>query len=115
MTTPDLPAATAGERIVATEAAREAIARLRAAKGGVMFVVSGGCCDGSAPMCFLAGDFRIGSGDLLLGEIDGSPVYIDSSQDDVWGRPSFVLDVEPGSPDGFSLAAGDNLHFVLHS
>ena len=109
-----LDAADVQPRIVATSAAREAIARLRAAEG-VMFVVSGGCCDGSAPMCFRVGDFHIGSGDRLIGEVDDSPIYIDAVQDDAWGRPSFVLDVEPGAPDGFSLAAGEDLHFVLHS
>ena len=115
MTTHGLDGVEGRPRIVATEAAREAIARLRAAKGGVMFVVSGGCCDGSAPMCFQAGDFRVGTGDVRLGDIDGCEIYVGAAQDDAWGHPAFILDVEPGMPDGFSLAAGDDLHFVLRS
>jgi uncharacterized protein (DUF779 family) len=80
-----------------------------------MFVQSGGCCAGSTPMCFPAGELVIGDIDVLLGEIDGCPFYIDARLDDAWGRDQLVLDVAPGPPEGFSLAAGHNLHFVTHS
>ena len=100
-------------RIIATPAARKAIRRLRAAGGGpVMFVQSGGCCAGSTPMCFPAGEFLIGDIDVLLGEIDGCPFYIDRRLDQAWHQEQFLLDVAPGEAEDFSLPAGDNLRFV---
>ena len=103
-------------RITATPGAREAIRLLRAAGGGpVMFVQSGGCCAGSTPMCFPAGEFLIGGIDVLLGDIDGCPFYIDKRLDQAWHQEQFLLDVAVGEPEDFSLAAGDNLHFVTRS
>jgi len=103
-------------RITATPAAREAITRLRAARGGpVMFVQSGGCCAGSTPMCFPEGEFILGDVDVLLGDIDGSPFYIDKRLDEAWHQDVFLLDVAVGEPEGFSLAAGEDLHFVTLS
>ena len=99
-------------RVTATQPARRAVAALRAAVGPVMFVQSAGCCDGTSPMCYPSGEFIVGSGDVLLGEIDGCPFYMDGRQYDAIGRPHLVLDVEPGTPEGFSLAAGDGTHFV---
>ena len=103
-------------RISATPAAREAISRLRAARGApVMFVQSGGCCAGSTPMCFPLGEFLLGDVDVLLGDIDGSPFYIDKRLDEAWNQDGFILDVADGPPEDFSLAAGDDLHFVTLS
>jgi uncharacterized protein (DUF779 family) len=103
-------------RITATSAARTAISALRAARGApVMFVQSGGCCAGSTPMCFPEGEFIIGDVDILLGDIDGSPFYIDKRLDAAWHQDVFLLDVAEGAPEDFSLAAGDNLHFVTLS
>jgi len=103
-------------RITATPAAREAIGRLRAARGGpVMFVQSGGCCAGSTPMCFPEGELIIGDVDLLLGDIDGCPFYIDKRLDEAWNQDEFLLDVAEGEPEDFSLAAGENQHFVTLS
>ena len=102
-------------RITATPAARAAIDRLRSRGGAVMFVQSGGCCAGSTPMYFPQGEFIIGDGDVLLGEIDGCPFYIDVNLDAAWQHASFVLDVAPGAPEGFSLPAGEGLHFVARS
>lgn len=103
-------------RITATAAAREAIVRLRAAQGGrVMFVQSGGCCAGSTPMCFPLGDFVVGDIDVLLGEVEGCPFYIDKRLDEAWRQDQFLLDVAVGEAEGFSLPAGDNLHFVTLS
>lgn len=103
-------------RVTATEAAREAIAALRAAHGApVMFVQSGGCCDGSDPMCFPGGEFALGEGDLLLGVLDDSTFHIDADLYEALGRPHFVLDVEPGTPGGFSLGAGDGTRFVART
>ncbi len=103
-------------RITATPAARTAVAALRAARGApVMFVQSGGCCAGSIPMCFPIGEFKIGSVDILLGDIDGSPFYIDKRLDEAWHQDVFLLDVAEGAPEDFSLGAGENLHFVTLS
>jgi uncharacterized protein (DUF779 family) len=103
-------------RITATPAAREAITRLHAGRGGpVMFVQSGGCCAGSTPMCYPMGEFITGDVDLLLGDIDGCPFYIDKRLDEAWHQDTFLLDVAIGEPEGFSLAAGENLHFVTLS
>jgi len=103
-------------RITATPAAREAIARLRAARGGpVMFVQSGGCCAGSTPMCYPMGEFILGDVDLLLGDVDGCPFYIDKRLDEAWHQDVFLLDVAEGEPEGFSLGAGEDLHFVTLS
>jgi len=100
--------------ITATPAARQAIAALRAARGPLMFVQSGGCCDGSAPMCFAAGEFIVGDGDVLLGEIEGCSFHMSASAYEALNRPSLVLDVAPGTAGGFSLDAGEGLHFVTH-
>ena len=103
-------------RITATPAAREAISRLRASRGGpVMFVQSGGCCAGSTPMCFPMGEFVVGDIDVLLGDIDDCPFYIDRRLDQAWNQDQFLLDVAVGEPEDFSLAAGEDLHFVTRS
>ena len=103
-------------RITATPAAREAIIRLSARRGGpVMFVQSGGCCAGSTPMCYPLGEFLVGDIDVLLGDIEGAPFYIDRRLDEAWHQDQFLLDVAVGEPGGFSLPAGDNLYFVTLS
>lgn len=103
-------------RAAATPAARAAIARLRTAGvGQVMFVQSGGCCAGSAPMCYPDGEFLVGDNDVLLGVLDGCPFYIDRRLDEAWHQQRYVLDVAAGAPEGFSLGAGDGLHFVTRT
>jgi len=101
--------------VVATPAALEAIAHLVAERGPVMFFQSGGCCDGSLPMCFAEGEFVIGEHDVLLGEVGSSPFYIDFRQYEVWKHTQLILDVGEGEPEGFSLAAGDGKHFLTRS
>jgi len=103
-------------RVVATEAALVAVRRLRAEHGPLMLFQSGGCCDGSSPMCFPDGELLLGPSDLLLGEIDGSPFYIDAEQYERWNRPTLVLDVAAGAAgSGMSLEEVHDLHFVLKS
>ncbi len=102
-------------RVMATPEAVEAIARVTAEHGPVLFFQSGGCCDGSLPMCFAKSEFRIGSHDVLLGDLAGAPFYIDSRQFERWRHTQLILDLGPGDPEGFSLAAGDGLHFVVRS
>jgi hypothetical protein len=102
------------ERIHATEAALAELARLRTRHGPLMLFQSGGCCDGSSPLCLQEGELRVGPNDRLLGAIDGVPFYIDAEQDDRWNRPSFMLDVAGGATDSFSLEVADDVHFVTH-
>ena len=102
-------------QVVATPAALAAIAQLVAERGPVMFFQSGGCCDGSLPMCFADGEFVIGSHDVLLGEVGGCPFYIDARQFQVWKHTQLILDVGIGEPEGFSLAAGEDRHFLIRS
>ncbi len=102
-------------RAVATPAALEAIARLVAERGPVMFVQSAGCCDGSCPMCFDVGEFVVGNHDVLLGTVGGCPVYMDPRQFETWRHVQLIVDVEPGEPEGFSHAAGPGRHFVARS
>jgi uncharacterized protein (DUF779 family) len=105
----------AADRIVATDAAREAIERLTAKHGALMLFQSGGCCDGSSPLCLHEGELLTGPNDLLLGELGGMAVYIDADQDERWNRPRFVLDVAPGPASGFSLEGLDGIHFFTRS
>ena len=101
--------------VVATPAALEATARLVAERGPVMFFQSGGCCDGSLPMCFGDGEFIVGDHDVLLGHVGGAPFYIDHRQYAVWKHTQLILDVGEGEPEGFSLAAGEGKHFITRS
>jgi uncharacterized protein (DUF779 family) len=100
------------QRVAATDEALAAIARLKARHGPLMFVQSGGCCDGSSPICLSEGELLLGSEDVLLGEIGGCPFYIDREQFARWRRPRLVIDVKPGGGDSFSLEGADGVHFV---
>jgi uncharacterized protein (DUF779 family) len=102
------------EGIVATDAAIAAIVRLTATHGKLMFYMSGGCCDGSSPMCFRDGELLLGPNDLLLGEVGGASFFIDSDQYERWNRPELQLDVAVGPAPGFSLEAPGGLQFVTH-
>ncbi|MGP0103140.1 MAG: DUF779 domain-containing protein [Solirubrobacteraceae bacterium] len=97
--------------VTATDAALEAIERLTDEHGPLAFFQSGGCCDGSLPICMKDGELPPGPNDLLLGAVGGAPFYVDSEQYMRWGRPSFLLDVRPGAAEGFSLSLRD-AHFV---
>ena len=80
-----------------------------------MFFQSGGCCDGSLPMCFDDGELIIGDRDVLLGEVGGCPFYIDHRQYEAWKHTQLILDVGEGAPEGFSLPAGEDRHFIIAS
>jgi uncharacterized protein len=103
------------ERVLATDAALELIERLRARHGPLMFHQSGGCCDGSAPMCFPDGEFRVGGNDVRLGEIAGCPVYMDADQFDYWKHTQLIIDVVPGRGGMFSLDNGRDVRFLTRS
>jgi uncharacterized protein len=101
--------------VTATEAALEVIARLVAAHGPVMFFQSGGCCDGTSPICLKDGELPAGPHDVLLGEIGGAGFFIDSDQYERWGRPRFLIDVSAGAAEGFSLEGLLGVHFVTRT
>ncbi len=101
--------------VTATSAALEVIARLEAAYGPVMFFQSGGCCDGTSPICLRDGELPAGPHDVLLGEIGGAGFYIDSAQYERWGRPRFLIDVSSGAAEGFSLEGLLGVHFITRS
>jgi hypothetical protein len=103
------------ERVKVTEAAVELIRKLRAAHGPLLFHQSGGCCDGSAPMCYPAGEFRIGQHDVRLGEVEGVPVYIGGKQFELWKHTQLVIDAVPGRGAGFSLEAPEGYRFLTRS
>jgi uncharacterized protein (DUF779 family) len=103
------------DRVTATPAALAALARLREQRGALILYQSGGCCDGSLPVCLEQGDLRIGDGDVLLGSVGGCPVYIDDRQYAVWKHTQLIIDAGEGEPEGFSLPTGDGRHFVTRS
>jgi uncharacterized protein (DUF779 family) len=102
-------------RVSATPAALDAIDRLKERHGAIVIHQSGGCCDGSSPICLPAGELPAGPGDVLLGRLMGTPVYIDGDQDERWGTPEIRIDVSPGAAMGFSLEGIDDVHFVTSS
>src|SRR5476649_2572489 len=91
------------ERVSATPAALALIGQLERKHGAVMFHQSGGCCDGSAPMCFPRGEFMIGDVDVRLGEIGGQPFYMSRSQFEYWEHTHLIIDAVPGTGGMFSL------------
>jgi len=103
------------DRVLATEAALLLMAKLEARHGPLMFHQSGGCCDGSAPMCYPLGEFRVGSSDVALGRIGGAPFYMSSSQFEHWRHTQLVIDVVPGRGAGFSLEAPEGVRFLTRS
>jgi uncharacterized protein (DUF779 family) len=103
------------DRVTATPAALEMIAKIAAMHGPLLFHQSGGCCDGSAPMCYPRGDFRVGAQDIYLGEIGGHPFYIGKAQFEYWQDTHLIIDVVPGRGSGFSLEAPEGVRFLTRS
>jgi uncharacterized protein len=103
------------ERVRVTEAAARVIAGLRERHGELLFHQSGGCCDGSAPMCYPAHEFRIGPQDVFLGTIERCPVYIGAAQFEYWRHTQLIIDVVSGRGAGFSLEAPDGVRFLTRS
>ena len=102
-------------RVIATEAALELIARLVARHGPLLFHQSGGCCDGSAPMCLPRGDLLIGDQDVYLGEIGGQPFYMGAAQFEYWQHTHLTIDVVPGRGGMFSLEGPLGVRFITRS
>ncbi len=103
------------ERVLVTPEAEAIVARLRALHGNLMFHQSGGCCDGSSPMCYPANDFRVGAQDVRLGTIASVPFYIGAAQFEYWEHTQLIIDVVPGRGSGFSLEAPEGVRFLTRS
>jgi len=103
------------DRVTCTSAARDLIAVLEEQHGPLVFHQSGGCCDGSAPMCFAVGDFHIGQADILIGEIAGHPFYISRDQFAYWKHTQLIIDVVPGRGASFSLEIPEGVRFLTRS
>ncbi|MDT5096563.1 MAG: uncharacterized protein QOC76_300 [Mycobacterium sp.] len=108
---PDAPS-----RALVTRAAADLLEKLQGKYGALMFHQSGGCCDGSSPMCYPDGDFIVGDRDILLSVLDvgeaGVPVWISGPQFETWKHTQLVIDVVPGRGGGFSLEAPEGLRFL---
>jgi uncharacterized protein (DUF779 family) len=102
-------------RVEITEKAADLLERLKLSHGPLLFHQSGGCCDGSAPMCYPVGDFRVGPQDVLLGQIGGCDFYIGAAQFAYWEHTQLVVDVVPGRGAGFSVEAPEGFRFLTRS
>ena len=103
------------EKVIATPEAVALIQQLRAEHGELLFHQSGGCCDGSAPMCYPKNEFRIGDQDVLLGELEGCPFYMAAFQYEYWKHTQFIIDVVKGRGASFSLEIPLGVRFVTKS
>jgi uncharacterized protein (DUF779 family) len=103
------------DRVRATDAALGLIADLKVKHGPLMFHQSGGCCDGSSPMCFAVGDYLLSPDDVLMGEIGGAKFYMSPSQFELWKYTQLTIDVVPGMGGMFSLENGTGSRFLTRS
>ncbi|WP_024805073.1 DUF779 domain-containing protein [Nocardia sp. BMG51109] len=103
-------------RIGITEDAARLLDELAGRHGPLMFHQSGGCCDGSSPMCYPRNEFRVGAADVLLGELPGgTPFWMSADQFEYWRHTHLTVDVVPGRGSGFSLEAPDGVRFLIRS
>ncbi|MEQ1671039.1 MAG: DUF779 domain-containing protein [Hyphomicrobium sp.] len=102
-------------RVSATPAAIDLMQKLIVMHGPLMFHQSGGCCDGSAPMCYPRKEFKVGAQDVFMGEIGGQPLYMGKSQFEYWQHTHIIIDVVPGRGSGFSLEAPEGVRFLTRS
>ena len=102
-------------QVMATLSALQLIDKLRARHGALMFHQSGGCCDGSSPMCFPQGEFIVGDNDVCLGEIGGASFYISRPQFEYWKHTQLIIDVVEGRGGMFSLENGEGVRFLVRS
>ncbi len=103
------------KRVLVTPEAIEIIRQLRKDHGELMFHQSGGCCDGSQPMCFEKGEFKVGGGDVYLGDIDGCGFFMGHDQFEYWKHTQLTVDVSPGRGASFSLEIPLGLRFIIRS
>jgi uncharacterized protein (DUF779 family) len=102
-------------QVIRTAAAAALMNKLAAKYGELMFHQSGGCCDGSSPMCYPHGDFMVGDSDVLLATLDGTPFYMSRSQFEYWKHTQLILDVVPGRGGMFSLEGSEGVRFLIRS
>ena len=103
------------ERVSITPKAAELLETLKVIHGPLMFHQSGGCCDGSSPMCYPQGDFRLGNVDIYLGTVEGTPFYISATQYEYWKHTHLTIDVVKGRGSGFSVEAPEGVRFLIRS
>lgn len=103
------------DKVLSTAAADALIEKLREKHGVLLFHQSGGCCDGSSPMCYPQDDFIVGDRDVLLGEIAGVPFYMSPSQYEYWKHTQLIIDVVEGRGGMFSLENGEGVRFLTRS
>jgi uncharacterized protein (DUF779 family) len=103
------------DRVKITDKAAEVVERLKSQHGALLFHQSGGCCDGSSPMCYPVGDFRVGPQDVFLGDIAGCKFYIGAAQFEYWQHTQLIIDVVPGRGAGFSVEAPEGVRFLTRS
>ena len=103
------------EKVLATASAEALIGVLRERNGPLLFHQSGGCCDGSSPMCFAQDDFIVGDRDVKLGEIAGAPFYMNPAQYEYWKHTQLIIDVVEGRGGMFSLENGEGVRFLTRS
>ncbi len=102
-------------RVIANDKAKALIAKLKQLHGPLMFHQSGGCCDGSQPMCFQKGEFLIGASDVCLGEVEDCKFYMNADQFDYWKHTQLILSVTPGRGSSFSLEIPLGVRFFIES
>ncbi|HEY8781503.1 MAG TPA: DUF779 domain-containing protein [Mucilaginibacter sp.] len=103
------------ERVLVTAAAAKIIRQLREEHGELMFHQSGGCCDGSQPMCFEKGEFKVGVNDVYLGDIEGCGFFMNRDQFEYWQHTQLTIDITPGRGSSFSLEIPMGLRFIVRS
>jgi hypothetical protein len=102
-------------RVDITPAAAALVEKLVGLHGPLLFHQSGGCCDGSAPMCFPRGEFKVGQDDVYLGTIVDTPFYIGGAQYEYWQHTHLTVDVVKGRGSGFSAEAPEGVRFLIRS
>jgi uncharacterized protein (DUF779 family) len=103
------------ERVCVTDTAAALVRQLRQQHGELILHLSGGCCEGSAPMCLRRSGFRIGARDVLLGVVEGCPFYVSAAQFPYWANSQITMDVTRDGGDSFSLEAADGVRFLVRS
>jgi hypothetical protein len=102
-------------RILITPEAVDVLHKLRSRFGELMFHQSGGCCDGSQPMCFEKGEFKVGGNDVYLGDIDDCGFFMSRDQFEYWQHTQLTVDITPGRGSSFSLEIPMGLRFIIRS
>lgn len=102
-------------RVLVSPEAENIITQLKATHGALMFHQSGGCCDGSQPMCFEKGEFKVGGSDVQIGTIAGCDFFMSKDQFEYWKHTQLLIDITPGRGSSFSLEIPLGLRFIVHS